>query len=255
MQNIFTLETQKYSIKINNFEGPLDLLCHLIDSNKMDIYDVNLNEITDQYIKYIDEMQKMDLEVTSEFLIMASNLLYIKSRKLLPRQTENNSEEMLTEEELLSRIIEYKQYKEISKEFSKLYDDNSKRIFRISKEKIELPKQTISNEYSFDDLCNCYRKIITRNKDKVNKNAKNIEKIAIIDNYTVADTVKTMFRELLKTKKFVFNKLFSTNKCNKQEVVTAFSGLLEMSRKSKVITNQERLFGDIEVEKKRKIME
>ena len=69
------------------------------------------------------------------------------------------------------------------------------------------------------------------------------------------DTVKTMFRELLKTKKFVFNKLFSTNKCNKQEVVTAFSGLLEMSRKSKVITNQERLFGDIEVEKKRKIME
>ena len=105
----------------------------------MDIYDVNLNEITDQYIKYIDEMQKMDLEVTSEFLIMASNLLYIKSRKLLPRQTENNSEEMLTEEELLSRIIEYKQYKEISKEFSKLYDDNSKRIFRISQEKIELP--------------------------------------------------------------------------------------------------------------------
>ena len=130
MQNIFTLETQKYSIKIDNFEGPLDLLCHLIDSNKMDIYDVNLNEITDQYIKYIDEMQKMDLEVTSEFLIMASNLLYIKSRKLLPRQTENNSEEMLTEEELLSRIIEYKQYKEISKEFSKLYDDNSKREFR-----------------------------------------------------------------------------------------------------------------------------
>ena len=118
-----------------------------------------------------------------------------------------------------------------------------------------MPKQTISNEYSFEDLCNCYRKIITRNKDKVNKNAKNIEKIAIIDNFTVADTVKTMFRELIKTKKFVFNKLFSTNKCSKQEVVTAFSGLLEMSRKSKVITNQERLFGDIEVEKKRKIME
>lgn len=255
MQNIFTLETQKYSIKIDNFEGPLDLLCHLIDSNKMDIYDVNLNEITDQYIKYIDEMQKMDLEVTSEFLIMASNLLYIKSRKLLPKQTEDSAEEMLTEEELLSRIIEYKQYKEISKEFSKFYDDNSKRVFRISQEKIELPRQTISNEYSFDDLCNCYRKIITRNKEKVNKNAKNIEKIAIIDNYTVADTVKTMFRELIKRKKFVFNNLFSTNKCNKQEVVTAFSGLLEMSRKSKVITTQEKLFGEIEVEKKKKIME
>jgi len=255
MQNIFTLETKKYSIKINNFEGPLDLLCHLIDCNKMDIYDVNINEITDQYIKYLDEMQKMDLEVTSEFLIMASNLLYIKSRKLLPKQSENNSEEMLTEEELLSRIIEYKQYKEISKDFLALYNENSKKVFRISQERIELPKQTISNEYSFDDLCNCYRKIISRNKEKVNKNAKNIEKIAIIDNYTVADTVKTMFRELIKRKKFIFNKLFSTNKCNKQEVVTAFSGLLEMSRKSKVLTKQTKLFGEIEVEKKKRIME
>ena len=90
MQNIFTLETQKYSIKIDNFEGPLDLLCHLIDSNKMDIYDVNLNEITDQYMKYIDEMKKMDLEVTSEFLIMASTLLYLKSKTLLPKETDKS---------------------------------------------------------------------------------------------------------------------------------------------------------------------
>ena len=79
MQNIFTLETNKYNIKIENFEGPLDLLCHLIEVNKMDIYEVNLNEITDQYIDYINKMEELDLEVTSEFLIMASNLLFIKS--------------------------------------------------------------------------------------------------------------------------------------------------------------------------------
>lgn len=255
MQNIFTLETSKYNIKIDNFEGPLDLLCHLIEVNKMDIYDVNINEITDQYIAYINEMQKLDLEITSEFLVMASNLLYIKSKKLLPKQSEENGEEMLTEEELMERIIEYKQYKEISKTFSKMYNENSNKVFRISQEKIELPKQTLNNEYSSDDLINCYKKIISRNKEKVNKNAKNIEKIAIIDNYTVADTVKKMYRELIRKRRFTFNKLFSIKKCEKQEVVTAFSGLLEMSRRNKVITNQEKVFGEIEVEKKSKILE
>ena len=109
MQNIFTLETTKYQIKTENFEGPLDLLCHLIEINKMDIYDISVNEITDQYIDYIHKMQEIDLEVTSEFLLMASNLLYIKSKKLLPRQEDD--EEMLSEEDLIQRIIEYKQYK------------------------------------------------------------------------------------------------------------------------------------------------
>ncbi len=254
MPNIFTLETSKYNIKIDNFEGPLDLLCHLIEVNKMDIYDVNINEITDQYIAYINEMQKLDLEVTSEFLVMASNLLYIKSKKLLPKQSEENGEEMFTEEELMERIIEYKQYKEISKSFSKMYSENSKKFFRISQEKIELPKQTLTIEYSLEDLIDTYKKIITRNKEKINKNAKNIEKIAIIDNYTVEDTVKKMFRELIRKRRFTFGSLFPVNKCEKQEVVTAFSGLLEMSRRNKVITSQDKLFGEIEVEKKPKVL-
>ena len=94
--SILTLETKQYAIKIDKFEGPLDLLCHLIDANKMDIYDINLNEITDQYIKYLNEMEKMNLEIASEFLVMASTLLYLKSKKLLPKQEED--EEELTEE-------------------------------------------------------------------------------------------------------------------------------------------------------------
>ena len=89
-----------------------------------------------------------------------------------------------------------------------------------------------------------------RNSAKLNKNAKNIEKIAIIENYTVGETVKTMFRALIKNHSFVFNKLFSLKRCKPQEVVTAFSGLLEMSRRSKVETDQEELFGEIKVNKK-----
>ena len=96
MQNILTLETNKYSIKLNNFEGPLDLLCHLIDKNKMDIYDINLSEITDQYIEFLNQMEQMNLEVTSEFLVMSSTLLYLKSKHLLPKVDEE--EEEITEE-------------------------------------------------------------------------------------------------------------------------------------------------------------
>ena len=86
MPTILTLETKKYSIKIDNFEGPLDLLIYLIEKNKMDIYDINLTEITDQYIEYLNAMEEMNLEIASEFLIMASSLLYLKSKKLLPKQ-------------------------------------------------------------------------------------------------------------------------------------------------------------------------
>lgn len=249
MQNVFTLETNKYAIKLENFEGPLDLLCHLIDKNKMDIYDVNLSQITDQYIEYINQMEKMNLEVTSEFLVMASTLLYIKSKNLLP--TEVDDERELTEEELLQRIIEYKKYKEISKKLKEFFEINSNRFYKMQ-ESIELPKQKLEVEYSKESIIDIYTEIIENNKNRLNQNAKNIEKIAITDNYTVGSKVKEIFRELLRKPKFIFNKLYKISDCNKQEVVTAFTGLLELSRRSKVTTVQEELFGDIIVEKARK---
>ena len=249
MQNILTLESNKYAIKINNFEGPLDLLCHLIDKNKMDIYDIKISEIADQYIEYINAMEEENLEITSEFLIMASTLLYIKSKGLLPIEVEN--EEELTEEQLIERIIEYKKYKEITKKFKEAYSEFSKRFFKFA-EVIQLPKQKLEVEYSKDVLPEIYKNIIERNNEKVNENAKNIEKIVVKETYTVGSKVKEMFRELIKKPKFVFNKLYSISKCNKQEVVTAFTGLLELSRRSKVVTTQEALFGDITVEKIKK---
>ena len=246
MQNVLTLESNKYAIKIENFEGPLDLLCHLIDKNKMNIYDIKISEIADQYIEYINQMEENNLEVTSEFLVMASTLLYIKSKGLLPNQVE--AEEDLTEEQLIERIIEYKKYKEITAKFRSSYEEFSKRFFKIA-EVIELPKQKLEVEYSTEMLPEIYKSIIQRNNEKVNQNAKNIERIAIVETYTVASKVKEMFKELVRKPKFVFNKLYSLSKCNKQEVVTAFTGLLELSRRNKVTTVQETLFGDITVEK------
>lgn len=250
MQNILTLETNKYSIKLNNFEGPLDLLCHLIDKNKMDIYEINLSDLTEQYIAYINEMEQMNLEVTSEFLVMSSTLLYLKSKQLLPKVQED--EEEITEEELIRRIIEYKKYKEISQKLKANFIEYSKRFYK-TEEQIQLPKQRIEKEYDNGIIPEIYKNIIEKNAEKINDKASNIEKIAITETYPIGDTVKEMFRALVKFKKFTFNKLFSVKKHNKKEVVTAFSGLLEMSRRSKVITEQEELFGDIEVEKKKKI--
>lgn len=247
--SLLTLETKQYAIKIDKFEGPLDLLCHLIDVNKMDIYDININEITDQYIKYLNAMEKMNLEIASEFLVMASTLLYLKSKKLLPKQQEE--EEELTEEELIQRIIDYKKYKEISTKLKQNYLEYCNRVFK-GQENIDLPKQQVDFNYDADLIPNLYKDLQRRTSERINVNAKNIEKIALVENYSVSSKVKEMYKTLIKQKRFIFNKLFSIKKRNKQEVVTAFSGLLEMSRRNKVETTQEELFGDITVEKKKR---
>ena len=247
---VLALETNKIQIKVENFEGPLDLLCYLVYKNKMDIYDINLNEITEQYIAYIDQMKKEKLAVSSEFLVMASALLLIKSKGLLPK-SDNDNEEELTEEELIKRIIEYKKYKEITSKLREMYDMYSDRVFR-SQENLELPKQTLEDNYSSSIISELYKNIMEKYENKINTNAENIEKIAIKDEYTVGSKVKEMFRELIKRPKFVFNKMYTLSKCNKVEVVTAFTGLLEMSRRNKVTTTQNKIFGDIIVEKKKK---
>ena len=240
MPTILTLETKKYSIKIDNFEGPLDLLIYLIEKNKMDIYDINLTEITDQYIEYLNAMEEMNLD-------MASSLLYLKSKKLLPKQEDETEE--LTEEELIRRIIEYKKYKEITKVFKENYLDFSKRIEK-NQEEIKLPKRKLEKEYAKNKIPEVYSALVERTNQRLNQNAKNIEKIALVENYTVASKVKEMFRVLVKQKRFVFNRMFSLKQKNKQEVVTAFSGLLELSRRNKVQTSQDEIFGDIVVERK-----
>ena len=244
--SILALETKKYAIKIDNFEGPLDLLCHLIDKNKINIYDIQISKITDQYIEYLKEQEKLNLEIASEFLVMASTLLYLKSKNLLPKQEEE--EEELTEEELIRRIIEYKKFKEISKVFKENYEIYANRVFK-GQEEIALPKRKLEKDFDNAIIPNIYQKLVERNSVKINQNAKNIEKIALVENYTVASKVKEMFKVLIKQKRFVFNKLFSISTHNKQEVVTAFSGLLELSRRNKVETKQEELFGDITVKK------
>ena len=245
--SVLTLETNRYAINIENFQGPLDLLLSLIEKNKMDIYDIKLDEITDQYLEYINKAQELNLDLASEFLSLASTLLYIKSRKLLPGK--NEEEEEISEEELIRRIIEYKKYKDITEKLRQSFEENSKRFYK-GQEEITLPKQKLEEKYEENIIPTLYENLWIKNKEKVNENAKNIEKIAITETVTVLSKVKQMYKELIKHKQFIFNKLFSIKKANSQEVVTAFSGLLELSRREKVETEQRELFGDINVKRK-----
>lgn len=249
MNNILTLETNKYSIKLDNFEGPLDLLCHLIEKNKMDINQVKISDITDQYIEYLNKMQELNLEIASEFIVMASTLIYIKSKSLLPKQVED--EEELTEEQLIQRIIDYKKYKEITKKLREQFNEYSKRFYKTA-ETIELPNRTIEDEHIKEEIIECYSALVERNNNKVNENAANIEKIAILETVTVASKVKDIFKELVKKPRFVFGALCKKQKYTKLETVTALSGVLELTRRNKIHANQEKNFSDIVIEKNKK---
>ncbi|MCL2383515.1 MAG: segregation/condensation protein A [Oscillospiraceae bacterium] len=250
MNKILTLETNRYAIRLDNFEGPLDLLCHLIDKNKVDIHEVNISNIADQYIEFLNAMEELDLDIASEFVLMASTLVYLKSKGLLPTQVEDEGE--LTEEELIYRIIEYKKYKEVSKRLKESYEIFSKRSYKVP-DKIQLPARRVEEEYNHLVLVSTYENMLKRTELKENKQAiVNIEKIAITESVTVSSKVKDIFRELLHKPKFVFNKMCKTKKYTRLETVTAFTGLLELSRKNKVQAMQEKAFGDITVERTRK---
>ena len=185
----------------------------------------------------------MNLEIASEFILMAATLMYLKSKEMLPKQIKD--EEEITEDELIKRIIEYKKIKEASKYLAKNLDTFSNREFK-GEEELELPKQELQEKtYEKNIIPNIYEEMLQRNRQKINVNAKNIEKIALVETYSVSSKVKQLLKELLKNKKIVFNKMFNVDKQSKQEVVTAFSGLLELSKRDKIQTSQERLFGDI----------
>ena len=248
MKSILTLETTKYEIRLDNFEGPLDLLCHLVDKNKMDINEVNISKITDQYIEYINAMKELNLDITSEFLVMASTLVYLKSKSLLPKQVEDEAE--LTEEELIHRIIEYKKYKEISKKLKENFEMYSKRFSKLP-DKIILPNRKLEEKFSIELIEEAYKILVERNKSKINVNANNLEKIAITETVTITSKVKDIIKELVKKPKFIFSKLCKAKKYTKLETVTAFSGILELSRRKKIRAEQEKIFGDITVEKAR----
>ena len=251
MQNVINNNTESYNLVIKNFEGPLDLLIFLITKNKMNIFDISLSELTDKYVEYLNEMTEQNIEIASSFIVMASTLLDIKARKLLPElEPEDDEEEHITEEEMINRIIQYKKYKEISEKINDMYSENFG-AFSKPFEKIKYKSKVsyAGEKFDKDNISSIYISILTRNANKINKKAKEIEKLAVYEKVTVQDKVRQIVNYLDSNNNMVFNNVFNTNSCSNIEVATAFLGMLELSKLKEVAVSQDHLFSDINIQK------
>ena len=234
----------KYEVILESFEGPLDLLYHLIEKEKVDIYDIPISKITDQYIEHINAMKELDLEVTSEFLIMASTLIEIKSRMLLPK---NKKEELEDEEgldpreELVRKLIEYKKYKEASLEL-KDREDTYKKIYYKAREEIEYYEEELDLEgVDLNMLIELYEGILERGID-IGKDME-FEEIKR-DEITIEESIRDVLYTLNLKKKIKFEELFEVNS-TRSVIVTTFLAILELIKQKQISIKQENNFSEI----------
>ena len=228
-------------LKINEFEGPLDLLLHLIKENKMDIFDIKIEEITEQYLSYIRKQESMNLEIDSEYLVLASELIEIKSKLLLPHEKEVfDEEESDPREELMNRLLEYQAYKEITKTLKE------KELIRqeIYTKAPSSLKEFVDNDtdikmdITLDDLVDAFQKFLERKKESKPLTTKVTE-----NEITVSSRRSDIKMLLSKGKKVSFFKLFPVY--TKEYVVATFLAVLEMIKNKEIIITQNDTFDDI----------
>jgi segregation and condensation protein A len=232
-----------YEIAIDSFQGPLDLLLHLIEKNKVDIYDIPISQITDQYMEYIKEWNELNLDVASEFLVMAATLLEIKSKVLLPKKEEfdDQGDEEDPRQELIEKLIEYKKYKNISLYFKDKEKREEKVLYKDPEYFPEFEEINEEIDIELDLLCRAFKNILIK-QDLSNSDNKLYHEIEI-DIYTVKEKMNDINKILDKYTSIQFSKLF--DQCNtKNELVTIFLAILELIKIKRIIVNQDNLFED-----------
>lgn len=231
----------EYEVKIDAFEGPLDLLLHLIKESKMDLLEIKISEITDQYLAYIEAMEKLNLNVASEYLVMASELLEMKSRLLLPRHEENEEEEEINPEEaLIQRLIEYQKYKDMTKSFQELESIRQEIYTKLPEKLTEYKEDTtkLATDITLDDLVDAFSKFLKRQKENGPIETKVTNK-----EISVARR-KREIEHILKEKKRVrFFELFEV--LTKEYIVVTFLTILEMAKENQLKIEQENNFDEI----------
>lgn len=241
-------------VKLEAFEGPLDLLLHLIDKNKVNIYDIPIAQITEQYLEYIKEMKRQDLDVMSEFLVMAATLLDIKSKMLLPKEVDEEGEEIDPRAELVEKLLEYKMYKYISFDLKDRHMDAGHSLYKkptvpdeilAYQEPVELDK--LLGGLSLSHLNDMFQTLIKRQAgrvDPVRSKFGTIEK----EEFSVED--KTVFIEayINEHSPAMFSDLLSDG-ASKVEIIVSFLVILEMIKGGKLRVTQTELFDDIIIER------
>ena len=236
-----------YNFCINDFEGPLDLLLHLIRSNQMDIYNINVEQITKQYVDFINTSKDMNMDVASEYLVMASELIHLKSKLLLHKddkiEEDDDTFEINSEEDLRNKLLEYEEMKRITGEFSILEDKRSEFYTKLPSNLSEYkdPETIVQGDTTLDDLVNAFKLFLEREKYNKPLNTKITRK-----EYSVGERTSEI-RNILKTrKKCDFTSLFE--EVSKPYVIVTFLSILEMSKAKEISITQDKTFGNITVE-------
>lgn len=241
------------NIKIENFEGPFDLLLHLIRKNQMDIYNIKIHEITYQYLQYLNTMQEMDLEITSEFILIAATLLEIKSKLLLPKEKNNDIEENNENDprkELVERLLEYKGFKAaaiyLRNRESEIGISFYKKPEVIPEKHSDFTKDLLKN-ISIVDLYNIYNNLLNMLNSKMNRNNVLQQKIPV-DQFKIEDKIEYLEKMLKNSPKLYFSDIASKSS-SKMEVVVTFLAMLEMIKLKNINVIQENNFKEIIIER------
>lgn len=225
---------------INEFEGPMDLLLHLIKKDNIDIIDISIDEITKQYLEYIEAMENLNLDIASEYLIMASELLEIKSSKLLPKQENSEDEEEDLEQTFINRLIEYQQYKEVTGQFKEL-EESRKDIYTKIPDSLSEYKEDGTpylGNITLDDLVLAFNKFLTRKEMEKPLNTKVATK-----EYSISQRSNEIRKVLLSKKKIIFSQLFDNY--SKDYLVITFLSILSMAKKQEIEIKQDDNFEEI----------
>lgn len=245
----------KPELKIRQFEGPLDLLFHLIEKNDVDIYDIPISEITEQYMAFLDKMQSLDMEVASEFLVMAATLVHIKSRMMLPgRRGDDESGEEDPREELVISLLKYKRCKMLAGELRRRHDIYTDCTYRLPSTasdldiKITLPPQ----EFDPEEFRLATENVAKRNEMRFADLSSKITHILKRDKLSVREKMKSVWLTVTKRGRLFFHELFGKKeKVDKMDRIVSFLAVLELLRSNQISAEQKKPFDVILIEEKR----
>jgi len=232
-----------YKVQLPVFEGPLDLLLHLIKKEEINIYDIPIARIANQYLEHMEVMKLLDLEIAGEFILMAATLMHIKSKMLLP--LEDKEEDMLEEqidprEELVRKLLEYKKFKEAAGELNQMRLKQRDSFTRLGRAQVPLRENEESYfEASLFDLITAFSKVLK-------EVPKGVFHQVIRDEFSVSDKIHQILHMLVQKSAVYFSELFKNTR-NKSEVVTIFLALLELVKLKEVVVKQKASFGAIKL--------
>ncbi|MFS9260000.1 segregation/condensation protein A [Streptococcus infantis] len=231
-------------IKLKDFEGPLDLLLHLVSKYQMDIYDVPITEVIEQYLAYISTLQAMRLEVAGEYMVMASQLMLIKSRKLLPKVAEVTNLEDDLEQDLLSQIEEYRKFKLLGEQLEEKHQERAQYYSKAPTELIYEDAELVHDKTTID-LFLAFSNLLSKKKEEFSQNHTTI----LRDEYKIEDMMVIVREALVEGQQLRLQDLFKETK-DLQEVITLFLATLELIKTQEILLIQKESFGDIYLLKK-----